>query len=258
VIINTFSILNGIGEKLEKRLWRSGILNWDDFINTSEVHFITPHKKNSFDEHLSTALIKLNDGDATFFTHTIRRREHWRLFDTFKEEAACLDIETNGLMPESGGYVTMVGIYDGYDYRYFMKDINLSAENLRREISRYKFLITFYGSIFDIPFLKKSMPDLMFDIPHFDICFGARRLGFKNGLKKLEVDLGIERHESVRGLNGYDAVKLWEHARRGSNEALDLLITYNKEDTVNLSKIAKILYQRLRAKTGIEDFLKTT
>ncbi len=255
MIRNTFSILNGIGERLEKRLWRSGILTWDDFINASDLNLISPDKKRLFDEHLSLALRELANGNAMYFAGTIRRKEHWRLFDIFKGEATCLDIETNGFMPESGGYTTIVGIYDGYEYKCFLRDINLTLENLKRELSRYKYLITFYGSAFDIPFLKRSMPDLKFDVPHFDIRFCSKRLGFKNGLKKLETDLGIERHEAVRGMNGYDAVKLWEYVRRGSVEALDLLTMYNKEDTVNLFKIADIIYQRLRSQTGIEEYL---
>jgi uncharacterized protein YprB with RNaseH-like and TPR domain len=255
MIRNTFSILYGIGERLEKRLWRNGILTWFDFINASDLNFINPNKKSLFDSYLSLAVRELADRNATYFAGTIKRKEHWRLFNIFRENAACLDIETNGLMPESGGYITMVGIYGGYDYKCFLKDINLTHENLKKELSRYKYLITFYGSFFDIPFLKRSMPDLNLDVPHFDICFASRRLGFKNGLKRLELDLGIERHEAVRGMNGYDAVKLWEYARTGSSEALDLLTIYNKEDTVNLFKIADIIYQRLRAKTGIEEYL---
>lgn len=255
MIRNTFSVLNGIGERLERRIWRSGILTWDGFINTSVLNFIKPDKKSVFDKQLSFALRELIDGNAMYFTSTISRREHWRLFDIFKEETACLDIETNGLMPESGGYVTVVGVYDGYDYKCFVRGINLTQENLKKELSRYKYLITYYGSVFDIPFLKRSMSNIVFDVPHFDICFGSRRLGFKGGLKKLEVSLGIERHEDVRGMDGYDAVRLWEYVKQGSNEALELLKIYNREDTVNLLKIAYFIYQRLRLQTGIEKYL---
>ncbi len=100
------------------------------------------------------------------------------------------------------------------------------------------------------------MPDLRFDIPHFDLCFGARMTGFQGGLKRLEVELGIERDEAVKGMDGYDAVKLWEHARNGSTDALDLLKLYNREDTVNLFNMADVIYQRLRSQTGIEEYLQ--
>lgn len=256
MIRNTFSILNGIGERLERKLWKSGILTWDDFISASDMKCINQNKKPFFDEQLSSAARELDNANAKYFAGAIKRREHWRLFDVFKGEAACLDIETNGLMPDKGGYVTAVGLYNGYDYKSFVKGNGLSPENLNKELSAYKYLITFYGAAFDIPFLMRAMPDMKFDKPHFDLCFGARKLGFQGGLKRLEIDLGIERPEAVKGMDGYDAVKLWAYASNGSTEALDLLIMYNREDTVNLFNMADIIYQRLRAQTGIDEYLQ--
>jgi uncharacterized protein YprB with RNaseH-like and TPR domain len=64
----------------------------------------------------------------------------------------------------------------------------------------------------------------------------------------------MERSEETRGLDGYDAVILWERARRGREDALELLVKYNREDTVNLMDIARDVYRRLRASTGIEDY----
>lgn len=255
MIQNTFSILNGIGERLERRLWRNRVLTWEDFIVASDINFINPNKKKGFDQKLSDASRELNHSNAAYFADNIKRREHWRLFDRFKGEAVCLDIETNGLMPDKGGYVTVVGIYNGFDYKCFVKGNGLDPENLKKELSGYKYLITFFGSSFDVPYLQRTMPDLRFDKPHFDICFGARKLGFKGGLKSLEVEFGINRDDSVKGMNGYDAVRLWEHASNGSREALDLLITYNREDTINLFGLAGIIYEKMRLKTGIEEYL---
>lgn len=254
MIRNTFSILNGIGERFERRLWKTGILTWADFLNARDIDFCPVQKKILYDEFLATAHRELENGNAEYFARNLRRREHWRLFDIFKGDAVCLDIETNGLMPSSGGVVTMVGLYDGFRYTCFVRGVNLAPEYLREAFSGYKYLITFYGSIFDIPFLLRSMPGLHFDIPHFDICFGARKTGFKGGLKKLEAAIGISRDESVRGMDGYDAVKLWEYAKQGSREALDLLQRYNKEDTVNLFTIAGRIYGELKTQTGIEEY----
>ena len=106
-----------------------------------------------------------------------------------------------------------------------------------------------------MPFILRSFSGVRFDIPHFDLCFAAKRLGLEGGLKKLEQSLGIIRDESVQGLDGYDAVKLWDAYRRGSHDALDRLIAYNREDTVNLMHIASIFYDRLRQSTGIEEYL---
>ena len=255
MIRHTFSILQGIGQKIEKRLWESGVLTWNDFLNASDISFIGIQKKNYFDRRLSTAHRHLEKANALYFTDAVKRSEHWRLFDVFKKDAVCLDIETNGFMPESGGYTTLVGVFDGYDYQCLMHGTNLTPDNLSKLLSGYKYLITFYGAVFDIPFLKRSMPQLHVSMPHFDLCFGARKLGFRGGLKKLEREFGIRRDDAVTGIDGYEAVKLWEFARQGSSEALDLLKLYNREDTVNLYNLAIRLYTGLREQTGIEDYL---
>jgi uncharacterized protein len=255
MIRNTFCILDGIGEKLERRLWKEGILTWEDFTDSAQLLGYSDERKRFFDESLSRNRIELDAGNAGYFSKKLKRREHWRLFNSFRDEAVCLDIETNGFQPNSGGYVTVVGLYNGYDYKCLVRGENLTEENLRRELEPYKCLITFYGAGFDIPYLLRSFSGIEFNMPHFDLCFGVKRLGFKGGLKKLENDLGIERDESVVGLDGYAAVKLWESARKGSSEALQKLIMYNREDTVNLMQIAAILYDRLKHSTGIEEYL---
>jgi uncharacterized protein YprB with RNaseH-like and TPR domain len=253
VIRHTFSLLNGIGEKLERSLWRRGILTWDDFLRLKEIEGISPERKIAYDDLLTRASIELGVGNAEYFARILKRREHWRLFDIFGEGAVCLDIETNGLQPGSGGYVTVVGLYDGHDCRCFVRGENLTVENLNRELSRYKYLITFYGAAFDVPFLIRTFPGIKFDIPHFDLCFTARRLEMNGGLKKLEQMLGIDREECVRGLNGYDAVKLWEQAKRGSAEAMERLLIYNMEDTKHLLEIAGVMYDKMKILSGLEE-----
>jgi uncharacterized protein YprB with RNaseH-like and TPR domain len=255
MIENTFCILDGIGERLERRLWREGILTWKDFTGEDSLLGFSPDRKRIFDENLYHHEEELRAGNARYFSGRIKRREHWRLFNYFRDDAVCLDIETNGFQPNCGGYITAIGLYDGFDYKCLVRGRDLSADNLNRELERYKCLITFYGAAFDVPFIFRTLSGVRMDIPHFDLCFAAKRLGFRGGLKKLEQALGIEREDCVKGLDGYDAVKLWEHSLKGSHESLDLLIKYNKEDTVNLMHIAGIFYERLRHSTGIEEYL---
>jgi uncharacterized protein len=255
MIRNTFCILDGIGERLERRLWKEGILTWEDFTDAEQVLGFSTERKRLFDESLFLTHAQLKAGNSRYFHRKLRPREHWRLFEFFKGEAVCLDIETNGFQPKDGGYATVVGLYNGYDYKRFIRGENLSAESLNRELEKYKCLITFYGAAFDIPFLLRDLGGINFDMPHFDLCFASKRLGLKGGLKKLEDMLGIERDESVKGLNGYDAVKLWDTARRGHSESMDRLVTYNREDTVNLMRLASILYEKLKESTGIEEYL---
>ncbi|MDP2167731.1 MAG: ribonuclease H-like domain-containing protein [Thermodesulfovibrionales bacterium] len=255
MIQSTFCILDGIGAKLEKRLWREGILSWPQFISAKNIPFFSPERKSLFDEALHSASVELENGNAGYFKDTLQSSEHWRLFNAFRGDAVCLDIETNGYAAGRGGYATLVGLYDGVEYKCFVRGRNLTKEALREELSRYKYLITFFGSAFDVPFLERSLRGLTFEMPHFDLCFGARKLGLKGGLKKLEPYFGIQRQKEVQGIESYDAVLLWREVKRGSSEALELLRLYNKEDTVNLMRIAEIIYGRLRTHTGIEKYL---
>ncbi|GAB4488331.1 MAG: ribonuclease H-like domain-containing protein [Thermodesulfovibrionales bacterium] len=255
MIRNTFCTLDGVGEKTERRIWQEGLLTWDDFLDAPKVLGFGTERKRLFDESLFLDRSALDARDAAYFRRRVKIREHWRLFDFFRDSAVCLDIETNGYQPQAGGVVTLVGLYDGFDYRCLVRGENLTAENLVAELAPYKCLITFYGAAFDIPFLLRSFGRFDIDMPHFDLCFAAKRLKMQGGLKKLEQSLGIEREDDVKGLTGYDAVRLWELGRKGSREALDLLIAYNREDTVNLLRLADILYGMLRTSTGIAEYL---
>lgn len=256
MIKNTFILLDGIGEKRERRLWKEGILTWNDFFNCDVVLDIDCERKKIYDDFLHKALEALYCKNCCFFSENLKKREHWRLFDEFLNDLVCLDIETNGLIPEKGGYVTVVGLYSLKGYRALVRGEDLSEESLQEALEEYKYLVTFYGSIFDIPFLKKEFPNLQVDhIPHFDLFWAGKRLGIQGGLKKLESLLLIEREEELKGLNGYDAVKFWKAYLGGNMESLDLLISYNKADTENLFKIAKIFYDMLRSKVGIDEFM---
>jgi uncharacterized protein YprB with RNaseH-like and TPR domain len=249
-------MLNGIGERLERQIWAKGILTWKDFCECEKIDIVSSERKNIYNEQLLKSSMELEIGNACYFANIMKRREHWRLFDKFKNNAICLDIETNGYQPGQGGHVTVVGLYDGFEYKHLVRGENLTTESLTKALSGYKYLITFHGSVFDIPYLMKTFPDVKFDIPHFDLCLAARRLKFNIGLKKLENLFGIKRDDNIKGLDGYAAVRLWDEYKKGSLVARELLLMYNKEDTVNLLCLAEILYEKLRDLTGINNYIE--
>ena len=123
---------------------------------------------------------------------------------------------------------------------------SLTQDRLRDELSRYDLLITFFGSVFDLPYLKASYPRLVLDQPHIDLCFLARRLGLRGGLKRIEPIAGVERSDPLQGLDGWDAVRLWNRWRYGHDAAaLELLLAYNEADAMNLQPLADFLYDQL-------------
>lgn len=255
MIRHTFSILDGAGEKTEKRLWKRGIFTWDDFLCSDAIPFIPNKKKILYDTMLEQYKEDLINKNEKIFVRDIKKTEHWRFFEIFNNDAVYLDIETNGRPSDQGGYPTVVGFYNGFEYKSLVMHEDLTWENIYNELSSYKYLITFYGSIFDIPFLLKKYPLLKTNLLHFDLCIAARRLGITGGLKKIEQSLNITRDDDINGMNGFEAVKLWSNYLHGNTSSLETLIKYNREDTVNLFSIAEHVYPKLKESTGIEDYM---
>ena len=75
------------------------------------------------------------------------------------------------------------------------------------------------------------------------------RLGHRGGLKRIEQSLGIARVPEAEGLSGMDAVRLWRVWRRGGRDAEDalrVLLAYNREDVVNMKTLLDYALPRLR------------
>lgn len=246
-----FSIFPGIGQRLEMRLWSEGMFNWSDFLARDKVRGMSPVRKARLDLLIMEAEERLSAGDDAYFAEMLGPDHVWALWGNFAADSLCLDIETDG-KSAAEGVVTVVGFYSRGEYRRYVRGENLEFESVQQEFDGARLLVSYFGAGFDLPYLKAKYPALHLDIPHYDLCPAGHRAGLKGGLKKVEQIVGIERDSGVSGMNGYDAVLLWRAwMDDGDNRALDTLISYNREDTVNLHALAWIIYERLREATGL-------
>lgn len=244
MIKHTFIILKGIGNTTERTLWQEGILTWDDFVSKRKVRRISSKRKKNYDFQLVKARENLEHENSSYFAHCLHSREHWRLYDQWKEKACFLDIETTGL---SHG-ITVIGMYSSEGYKHYVRGIDLEREIIKQEIEKNNILVTFYGKAFDMPFIEREL-DISMDIPHIDLCFTGKKLGLRGGLKKVEQQIGIRRDADICGMDGFDAVLLWKKYLKGDDNALELLIKYNMADTVNLKVLADVICTRLKEET---------
>lgn len=187
---------------------------------------------------------RLAKRDHAFFAAWLPTAERWRAYGDFREDAAYLDIETTGLN-WSGDLITLVGVSDGLRFRTYIRGVDL--DELATDLRRFKVLVTFNGTHFDLPVMRNAFPYLP-PLLHVDLQYPLRRLGYRGGLKLIERRLGLERPDDVRGLTGSDAVKLWRRYERGDEEGLDALIEYNRQDVENLRPLADYAYAALRTK----------
>ncbi len=244
----SFCHVPGIGGSTERELWRAGCHDWECFLTESHRFSVGTAGRESVRQHIAESCRALDNLNHQFFAASLGQREAWRAFPEFKSTAVYLDIETDGGQFEDN--ITTIGVSDGTTFRCFVKGIDL--HEFPDYISRAGMIVTFFGTGFDIPMLRKAFPLVPFDQIHIDLCHGLKRLGYRGGLKKIEQQVGIQRSTATQGLTGFDAVRLWRSYLYGNESALDLLIAYNREDVVNLIELARLCYKKMRALTLFE------
>jgi uncharacterized protein YprB with RNaseH-like and TPR domain len=236
-IENSFIPVEGVGETTERRLWEAGITHWEEF-DGSVVGTTTADRIRSF---VDVATDHLRRGDARFFDQSFPSNERWRLYENFRDEALFFDIETTGL-DAARNDVTAVSLTRDGETETLVRGEDLTASALRERFANASLLVSFNGARFDVPFVERSF-DLSVDAPHLDLMYPCRRLDLTGGLKRIERDVGIDRDRP--DISGEDAVRLWREYERGDDGALETLVSYNREDTENLVRLADHVTTRL-------------
>ena len=232
VLESSFTFVLGVGSKTEELLWNAGIFTWDDAKGKLDSVRIGSSKRDLIRGYLTEATEALARSDVAFFEHNLPKSDHWRLYEHFRNSTVFLDIETSGLSLYYD-YITMVGAFDGVSNTYFIKDHNL--DEISEYLSGFRMIVTFNGTNFDLPFLKKEFPTIPIPSVHLDLRYLLRSVGMPGPLKIVEKRLGIERPGPLGEITGRDAVVLWRRFVNGDDKALETLLQYNACDTANLS-----------------------
>ena len=238
----TFIHIPGIGPKTEQTLWHRGIHRWRDFLDHPKP-VLSPAKDRLINQNIEDSLAHRND--IGFFNDRLPPGEMWRVFHGFRHRAVYLDIETSGYDQWTSD-ITVIGLYDGNRVQTFVNGRNLEA--FEAAIADYELVITFNGACFDLPFIKRSFPGISLPRGHIDLRFVLKKLGLEGGLKKIEKDLGIARSHEIEGVDGFEAVRLWQQYRWGDEKALETLIRYNNADIQNLEPLMEMAYNEMKSR----------
>jgi len=251
----TFIHAPGVGQTTERSLWQQGAVTWSAFLELSDSLKITPRSRVALTDTVKTSIDRHAARDVRYFARGLPKREHWRGLSSFGDRISYLDIETDGGFDANS--VTVIGLYDGFEARTYVrgKDLAEFADDCRE----FDVFVTFFGGGFDVPFLIRRFPQLesvFADRLHVDLCPLLKRVGHRGGLKSIERQIGIARVEEAEGLDGNDAIRLWRIYRGGgphAEEALRLLLAYNREDIVNLKTLLEYALPKLELEArGIE------
>jgi uncharacterized protein YprB with RNaseH-like and TPR domain len=157
---------------------------------------------------------------------------------------AYLDIETTGLSCLYAD-ITVIGMYlvNGADTKLVqLVGEEVTKDNVLEALEGVYTIYTYNGSRFDLPFIYASLGlDLINNFHHHDLMYDCWRNNLYGGFKSVEQQLGISRQ--LKGIGGLEAIILWwRYQDSGDQNALSLLLQYNKEDVVNLKTLRESLY----------------
>ncbi len=245
MIRRTFLFLPRITREGEERLWRAGITEWDSFLAVEKVLGVGASRKRWCDRSVRGFARAVAERDAPSLARILPASEHWRLYPLFQEEALYLDIESTGRY----GEIAVLGAWDGEQYHPFVRGRNLEKEPVHHLLARSRMLVTFNGSSFDLPLLRRyfaaPLPEGLLRVDLRHLC---ARLGLTGGLKRIEEVLGITRPAGVRGMTGEEAILLWrQYLVTGEEDFLEAILAYNEADCKNLELLAERAVSALSA-----------
>lgn len=224
-------------------LWQAGVVRWEDYDKACVR--VSRNVDTALREVIPAACAAFAAGDVERLAELLPSAEHWRLYAAFAAGAAYLDIETSDDAVGACA-ISAIGILDRNGPRLL-----LAGRDLERfpELARdWSFLVTFNGSSFDVPILRRAFPDWQPPCGHIDLRHVLRRLGHTGGLKTIErrmPSLHLARPPHLEGLDGGNAGWLFLRGRDGDRAALRRFAEYNLYDVINLRTLTAHAYNAL-------------
>jgi len=247
VLERSFVMIKGIGLRREERLWKSGISDFDGFIDAIELPGISRKMTPILKEMASEARRRVRLGDSKWIAGALPEQEKWRILSLVGDKSAALDIECARINRAIAPVLISV-CRPAKGCTTLIRGEDLYRDRLAKLLDGTDVLLTFNGSSFDLPLLRTYGFKLDGCI-HLDLRRFSRRAGLTGGLKRIERTMGIRRPRELEYSTESQASYLWDlWTSKGSRRAIDLLIDYNRRDAESLFPLSSIIYHRLRTK----------
>ncbi len=222
--------LKGISESAEQKNWIKGVLNLKSLYDKNYCQIKFFEEENP----IIRSIDELKKGNLSNFIQNLDKSQYYRIAFSFPERVMFLDIETTGLS-KVYSYITLIGWYiDGkYKHHLYGNDLNEFIEDLKN----IDVIVTFNGSIFDLPFLKSQyvkLKEFLDEKAHIDLRFLMKKYDFSGGQKFIENQLGFKRPKTIENSDGKEAISLWYGFLNNNNKCLEKLLYYNCYDILGM------------------------
>ena len=239
----TFQHLPGISATREAKLRSEGLHDWNDLLIREPLQpDLFGRRGSALRFAVDESEEALANGDIGFFKEKLPKREYYRIAASFPDRCIFLDIESTGLS-KYYDQVTLVGWSVGSGYDVLINPEGTS--DLESDLDAHGVVITFNGTLFDLPFLTNRYQTDWSRATHVDLRYLAKRVGLTGGQKKIEDTIGFARERAVHGITGAEAVGLWFDYKEGDLDALRKLIRYNHADIEGMKYLFEHVVERL-------------
>ncbi len=229
MIDRLFQHCRGVGPGTEARLSSLGFHTWDDCLNNPGELPFRQRKLELFLKTLAESRDALLLDDIGRLIKLFPVREHWRILFHYFHKATFFDMETSGLSLYYNHPTVIVALHRG-ELMTFRYGENL--EDFIELLDETELVVTFNGSSFDVPFLERAFHVPLDDIPHIDLRWVAYHRGHTGGLKSIEAEFGLARVPEICGIDGYEAVMLFDRWQEGDSTAGENLVRYCRADVI--------------------------
>ena len=238
MIRGAFQHFHGIGAERLRELENAGIRDWDQLALYADNLTLGDTGRARLRAEIEQCDRAITERNLRHLVHAFEGRDHWRILAHCFPSASYFDIETSGLDMDS--HITVVSCLHRNSVYNFVHGENLEAFlDLLEEVD---LLVSFNGASFDVPQVLRSFHIPELPCAHIDlrwICYHDKMPG---GLKSIEKHLDINRPQDLQGVDGDEAVWLWQlWKNRGTKRARERLLRYCSADAVSL----KLLSTRL-------------
>jgi len=242
---HTFVHGPGIGTTTERTIWQAGARTWDQYLDRHQRGHFGGRRHEQLVSVIQKSCGALEARDLSFFGDRLASCDQWRLYDSFADRAAYVDVETTGF--GAAADVTVIALSDGHETQTFVRGQNL--HEFPAAATRHPLVVTFNGAQFDLPFLERTFGGWR-PTAHIDLRFVLQRIGYAGGLKAILHEVGLRPPAHLSGVTGIDAVRLWQRYERGSRVALTLLLDYARHDAECLAPLAAYSTREMARRLG--------
>jgi len=232
----------GISLEEENKYWKNGISNLsqlreDRYLKDALFDDTHPDPILQSIENISNGKI---DEIITELKKKSGRSDFYRVAYSYPEDVMFLDIETTGLS-RTYHYITLIGWIINGSYNYWIPGMDDSV--FLNTFKSAKMIVTFNGTKFDCPFLKKKFNDIeVTKKPNMDLMYLCKVFGLMHGQKKIEIQIGFDRPKEVAECDGKEAIVLWYKFLFGNDSALKDMIIYNFYDISGMMFILDYIF----------------